>query len=89
MENNTQANNSVPVATTPEQKLNIEWLIVLLFAFFLGWLGVHRFYVGKIGTGVLMIVTFGGLGIWALIDLIMVAVGQFKKKDGTLITVFK
>lgn len=89
MDNNTQTINTAPVAPAAEQKLNTEWLIVLLFAFFLGWLGVHRFYVGKIGTGVLMIFTFGGLGIWSLIDLIMVAVGQFKKKDGTLIPVFK
>lgn len=87
MDNNTQTINTAAPAS--EQKVNIEWVIVLLFAFFLGWLGVHRFYVGKIGTGILMIFTFGGLGIWALIDLIMVAVGQFKKKDGTLIPVFK
>jgi TM2 domain-containing membrane protein YozV len=87
MDNNTQTINTA--APAAEQKVNIEWVIVLLFAFFLGWLGVHRFYVGKIGTGILMIVTFGGLGIWALIDLIIVAVGQFKKKDGTLIPVFK
>ncbi len=87
MDNNTQTINTA--APAAEQKVNIEWVIVLLFAFLLGWLGVHRFYVGKIGTGILMIFTFGGLGIWALIDLIMVAVGQFKKKDGTLIPVFK
>ena len=47
----------------------------------LGGLGVHRFYVGKIGTGILMLVTFGGLGIWALIDLIVIAVGSFKDKN--------
>lgn len=54
----------------------------LLLCLFLGPLGVHRFYVGKIGTGILMIVTFGGLGIWALIDLIMIIVGSFKDKQG-------
>jgi TM2 domain-containing membrane protein YozV len=35
--------------------------------------GIHRFYVGKIGTGILMILTFGGFGIWVLVDLIMIA----------------
>jgi TM2 domain-containing membrane protein YozV len=54
----------------------------LLLCFFLGVLGVHRFYVGKIGTGILQLVTFGGLGIWAMIDFIMIAVGSFTDKEG-------
>ena len=54
----------------------------LLLCFFLGALGVHRFYVGKIGTGILMLLTLGGLGIWTLIDFIMIAVGSFKDKNG-------
>jgi TM2 domain-containing membrane protein YozV len=57
-------------------------LIACLLCFFLGFLGIHRFYVGKIGTGILMIVTFGGLGIWALIDLIMILIGKFSDKEG-------
>lgn len=47
-------------------------LVVTLLAFFLGGLGVHRFYLGKIGTGIAMILTAGGLGIWALVDFIMI-----------------
>ena len=54
----------------------------LLLAFFLGGLGVHRFFVGKIGTGILQLVTLGGLGIWILIDLIMIILGSFKDKQG-------
>jgi TM2 domain-containing membrane protein YozV len=58
-------------------------LVALLLCLFLGGLGLHRFYVGKIGTGILIIVTIGGfLGIWPLIDLIMIAVGSFKDKEG-------
>jgi len=50
--------------------------------FFVGVFGVHRFYVGKIGTGILQLLTLGGLGIWALIDFILIIVGAFKDSDG-------
>lgn len=54
----------------------------LLLCFFLGVIGVHRFYVGKIGTGILQVLTFGGLGVWSLIDFIMIVVGKFTDKNG-------
>ena len=57
-------------------------LVAVLLCFFLGWFGAHRFYVGKIGTGILMIITFGGLGVWYVADLIMVICGVFRDKDG-------
>jgi hypothetical protein len=50
--------------------------------FFLGPLGAHRFYVGKPGTAILQILTLGGLGVWYLIDLIMIGAGAFKDGDG-------
>ena len=53
-----------------------------LLCFFVGFLGIHRFYVGKIGTGILMILTLGGLGIWQLIDFVMIIIGKFKDKEG-------
>lgn len=58
------------------------FLPTLLLAIFLGGLGIHRFFVGKIGTGILQLLTLGGLGIWALIDIIVIAVGSFKDKNG-------
>ena len=61
-------------------------LPVFLLCLFLGPLGIHRFFVGKIGTGILMIVTFGGLGAWVLIDLIMIIIGSFTDKEGNKIT---
>lgn len=62
--------------------MNTRQLIAFLLCLFLGNLGIHRFYAGKIGTGILMILTFGGLGIWALVDLIMIITGSFKDKEG-------
>ena len=68
-------NSSTTTSTT-------DWLTLFLLTFFVGVLGVHRFYVGKIGTGFLMLLTLGGLGVWFLVDLILVVTGQFSNKDG-------
>ena len=54
-----------------------DWLVALLLCIFLGCIGIHRFYVGKIGTGILYIFTFGLFGIGVLVDLIMIACGSF------------
>ena len=74
-------------AIVKDLRINSEWVITLLFCLFLGVFGVHRFYNGKIGTGILMLVTFGGLGIWVTIDLIFILVGKFAKKDGAPISI--
>ena len=57
-----------------------------LFCFFLGGIGVHRFMVGKVGTGILYLFTLGLLGFGVLVDFIMILTGSFKDKDGNTIT---
>jgi TM2 domain-containing membrane protein YozV len=57
-------------------------LPAVLLCFWFGVFGVHRFFVGKVGTGLLQLFTFGGLGIWALVDLIMLLFGAFTDKEG-------
>ena len=59
-------------------------LAAALLCFFVGVLGIHRFYVGKVGTGLLQLVTFGGFGIWALVDLVLILVGVFRDKQDRL-----
>lgn len=63
-----------------------DWLVTLLLCIFLGGIGVHRFYAGKIGTGILQLINLGGCGIWTLVDLIMIITGNFTDKDGNKIT---
>lgn len=52
----------------------VNWIMVLLFSIFLGWFGVDRFLMGHIFLGILKLITFGGFGIWWLVDVILIAV---------------
>ena len=59
-----------------------SWVAALLLSIFLGELGIDRFYLGKVGTGILKLITLGGFGIWWLIDLILIATNPMTDSNG-------
>ena len=58
-------------------------LIALILCAFVGGIGIHRFYLGYIWQGVVQLLTAGGCGVWALIDLIRIITGDLEPKDGS------
>ena len=64
---------------------NKSFMVAWLFALLLGMFAVDRFYLGKVGTGLLKLFTFGGLGVWVLVDLILVVTGAQRDKQGRVL----
>ncbi len=60
-----------------------SWLVALLLVIFLGYLGIHRFYLGYTTIGIIQLLTLGGLGIWALIDFVRILIKDLLPKDGS------
>lgn len=59
-----------------------SWGATLAFCILLGFIGFHRFYVGKAGTAILMLLTLGGFGIWIVVDLISIIINSFTDEEG-------
>jgi len=72
----SQLPNLAPIP--PARSFVTTWVL----SYFLGWLGVDRFYLGHTGLGIAKLLTCGGCGIWALIDLILILTGQMKDAQG-------
>ena len=66
----------------PDKVSNRKVLPALLLCFFFGIFGTHRFYVGKVGTGILQMLTLGGLFFWVVIDMILIITGHFTDVEG-------
>jgi TM2 domain-containing membrane protein YozV len=73
----TSLSNSMGVAAQGK-----DWMVTLLLSIFVGTLGIDRFYLGYTGLGILKLLTFGGCGIWWLIDLILIVTGSMTDAQG-------
>ena len=79
-----QTQEMQPMQAQEMQQMNSDkdWMVTLILAILVGGLGIDRFYSGSILLGVLKLVTLGGLGLWWLIDLIMLVTGSYKDGNG-------
>ena len=68
-----------PAKKIPRQR---HFLAVFFLSFMWGMFGVDRFYMGLVGTGILKLITLGGFGFWALIDIALIMTGALKDKQG-------
>lgn len=69
----------------PDDTIQKSFIVTAMLSLFLGGLGVDRFYLGKIGTGLLKLITFGGFGIWYVVDIGLILSGKMKSKNGQLL----
>lgn len=76
------SNGTTPEPPTAPPAGGKEWIVALLLSIFLGSLGIDRFYLGYTGLGILKLLTCGGVGVWWLIDLILIAMGKMTDKNG-------
>lgn len=77
-----EGGNWFPVSEIPGVYSDKDWLTAVVLSLIVGTFGIDRFYLGYTALGVLKLITLGGCGIWALIDLILIAVGSVNDSNG-------
>lgn len=77
-----EGGNWFPASEVPGVFSDKDWLTAVVLSFIVGTFGIDRFYLGYTGLGVLKLITLGGCGIWALIDLILIAIGNVTDSNG-------
>lgn len=79
---NTIVNNDLNNLNANEEKSDLNFILMLVLSLFLGVFGAHRFYAGRYLSAVFQVLTLGGLGIWSLVDFVIIAFGEFKDSKG-------
>lgn len=74
------------VLTTTAGESEKSWAMAFFLSFFVGYFGIDRFYLNSIWLGILKMITFGGMGIWWIFDIVLLLIGKMRDADGGIVT---